>query len=890
MSPEKNLRQEPIEVVGELTSSFSSLSNISPSVSSSSRGGVTSSVASTTPPIVSGGQNLLCQPKLNRVSRLSNQQRINNWLAFIELDEEQPPKLISQRLSCQNLTPIECVNKQKVLTEWLQSVEQPAPAELQELPSTPQVTSAPIKAAVDFVPPADVAIPLTAIPIMRTLSNSNANIPRLNLNRSDSSEKKQVAAPLSAAEKRLQERRLRREQKSSKASSLPSEIIPNVFDDDDDSFFQELLGAMAKNNSQAPSSLPLDKEMSVDSQLEFERDDAQLPSSRNSFDLDASQPNGGNSLKASEADFNLESSADSLTGSKLNFSRVDLRASCLSFNLAASRANSTPSLKTNKSWASMDRRKRQRLNSSQQSNAMLEMLSLPSQELPSQSVLSFPPSSSVADGNDSQFISESVFRVPHVPPKRLSSTRNSLLSADDDEEMPSSSLWNCASSQASDLTLQFNASSSTAHQIGPATIASSCQQSPPLLDMDVEPSEQSQESLFQLEKRNDANWLPDPRSHPIDPLPRDRMFVKDNAQRCNVDVDLKFMPPSVQKLYTLICGKFSDYAFVYALSSQLSQDCVPMECYVYLKMALLISLVSIELDELRPPISLCVICNDSCATNRLLNSIGQLAPRFIGPHEGGQQPTFNALPARYNWVQASPLMMAQQGVYYAGDWNRLTRDQTEELEKAIENNTLPVPQLQSELPLEAAIWTYWQPENAVNQTTAFAKLGPIFGLPIYVDEPTNSSMWNFVLHAHTRDAQKKPEGINICIEDMRTLLELIQQRQVVFTEPAEQLLKRYFVISRIRQSTAFSSKTYVVLKQFAESLAKLAMRLDVIESDVIVAIFHCEHFVRSIFGAGECPPPAVASFNVISRVDAYMNVFSRWLFQYIEHFEQKLNQ
>lgn len=87
---------------------------------------------------------------------------------------------------------------------------------------------------------------------------------------------------------------------------------------------------------------------------------------------------------------------------------------------------------------------------------------------------------------------------------------------------------------------------------------------------------------------------------------------------------------------------------------------------------------------------------------------------------------------------------------------------------------------------------------------------------------------------------------------------------------------------------AFSSKTYVVLKQFAESLAKLAMRLDVMEQDVVGAIFHCEHFVRQIFGAGDFPPPAVCTLNVIAKVDPYMNGFTRWLYEYLDRYEEKV--
>ncbi|XP_030566167.1 uncharacterized protein LOC115766395 isoform X1 [Drosophila novamexicana] len=550
-----------------------------------------------------------------------------------------------------------------------------------------------------------------------------------------------------------------------------------------------------------------------------------------------------------------------------------------------------------------ERRRRQRFHRTLKPHALFELVSLPSDGLPqsqstdnsqgSQATFNISPSYTDSSGaptaavaartvaaataarqlplqNNNNNASQSVFRLASLPSTGIGTGNSSLSTIFGPSDSPTQT----------DAAVDFL-------------------RSPPLLNMDP-PTQETEALLFldveELENLSEVSDVdqesPNMPHRRNKAFPRHIIFVsRDSPQRRNFDVDLNFMPKSIKKLYRLICSKYSDYAFVYALSAQLSQECVPMECYVYLKMALLSSLVSIELDDLRAPISLCVICADSCVANRLLHNVGQLAPRFIGPHEGGQQPTQTALPSRYNWVVASPLLLAQQGVYFAGDWNRLSRDQTEELEKCIENGSVPVPQLQSAQPLETAIWTYWQPENAANQTTAFAKLCPIFGLPVYMDQQVNETMWDFVLRQYRRDEREDAtqDAFNIPLDDTRTLLELLQHRQVAFTDEAQQLLQKYYVVSRIEQPTAFSSKTYIVLKQFAESIAKLAMRLDVLEADVTVVIFHCEHFVRSIFGAGSYPPPAVASFNVISRIDPYMNEFARWLYQYLDRYEDNLD-
>lgn len=398
-----------------------------------------------------------------------------------------------------------------------------------------------------------------------------------------------------------------------------------------------------------------------------------------------------------------------------------------------------------------ERRRRQRFHRTLKPNALFELVSLPSEGLSqlqseAQIELQLQPqltgssrapratyvlSSSYSSSEQASGAPATATgsRVQPVAPMQNSCNKDNQ-SVFRLSSLPSTGIGTaCSSSSRRPSSGSTNAISSSSVTIvdDPNDASDNMLHSRPLLDMD--PASQQTEAFLFLEPTNidlSAKRAADKATAERNRGPRHVIFVTcDSPQRRNIEVDLKFMPPSIKKLYSLVCAKYSDYAFVYALSAQLSQEFVPMECYVYLKMALLSSLASLELDEMRAPISLCVICNDSYMANLLLHQVGQMAPRFIGPHEGCQEPVqHSALSSRHKWVMASPLLLAQQGVYYAGDWNRLTRAQSEELEKCIENGSVPVPQLQSEQPLEAAIWTYWQPENAANQTTAFAKLCP----------------------------------------------------------------------------------------------------------------------------------------------------------------------
>lgn len=334
--------------------------------------------------------------------------------------------------------------------------------------------------------------------------------------------------------------------------------------------------------------------------------------------------------------------------------------------------------------------------------------------------------------------SQSVFRMASLPSTGVGTTDNSTCHTD----TGTTSLNPLPSSISGPSNLSHTLSSAVGdyHE---SSINQDLLYSRPLLDMEREDAQgenqdQGQGCGWQLEPNFESQIEPQPLSgfgsdhQPIDVDAVPRTKIRNKVFRAPSEVtdypkpDFNCVPSSIKKLHRLITLQNSDYSFLYALSAQLGQECVPMDCYVYLKMVLLASIVSIEPDELRPPISLCVIATDSLMAHRLMNSVGQLAPRFVGPHEYGLQPTIvgGALSLRYNWVVASPLLLAQQGVYYAGDWTRLSKEHSEQMEKCVENGAVPVPQLQSDQALEAAIWTHWQPENSSNQTLAFAKLCP----------------------------------------------------------------------------------------------------------------------------------------------------------------------
>lgn len=69
------------------------------------------------------------------------------------------------------------------------------------------------------------------------------------------------------------------------------------------------------------------------------------------------------------------------------------------------------------------------------------------------------------------------------------------------------------------------------------------------------------------------------------------------APNDNAATDASSIPKSVKQLYDVVKAKYTDFAFIYALSAQLCQDRIPMDCFVTLKMGLLLSLASIGVNK-----------------------------------------------------------------------------------------------------------------------------------------------------------------------------------------------------------------------------------------------------------------------------------------------------
>uniref|UniRef100_A0A1A9W273 MCM domain-containing protein n=1 Tax=Glossina brevipalpis TaxID=37001 RepID=A0A1A9W273_9MUSC len=392
-------------------------------------------------------------------------------------------------------------------------------------------------------------------------------------------------------------------------------------------------------------------------------------------------------------------------------------------------------------------------------------------------------------------------------------------------------------------------------------------------------------SDFDREIEEMLEFVPSQQLHPEEGEEVDLNVTAALNDENNAIGDASSIPKSVKQLYDVVKAKYTDFAFIYALSAQLCQDRIPMDCFVTLKMGLLLSLASIGPNADIPPIPLIVIGNDSYTINYLMKTIGQLATRFVGPIDDWKPANSNGFRG-HKWIEANPLLLADGGVCYVGDWSRIKSANAERLFKTLENGRVTVDKFTLNYPLQTAIWAHWRSfKYNSNDQQMFNKFVKIFGLPVYAAEDNHEALVNYTLEqASIQVFESTIDHLSINTEDMRSFLVVISERTVDWTADATKLLQNYFVACRAARQDCLTKQAFVLLKQFAESLAKLSMRHDVEVIDAVGAIIMCEHFIEHVYGVNENPPPHFGAINVIDIVDKYVEQFQHWLDLFLKRY------
>lgn len=169
-----------------------------------------------------------------------------------------------------------------------------------------------------------------------------------------------------------------------------------------------------------------------------------------------------------------------------------------------------------------------------------------------------------------------------------------------------------------------------------------------------------------------------------------------------VDDDDSPIPLSILELRrTLKMEKHSDWTFVSTLAMQLCTDSFPIGAYSNLKLALLLSIASINGGSI--PIPIVAIGRESSHANVIMNSVGRFADRFVTSLSSFDGSSVSAS----GTIEAGPLLMAKDGVFFVGDWSGLQPKTVAKLLRQIETGQVVTERVQQADPLQCAIWTYW---------------------------------------------------------------------------------------------------------------------------------------------------------------------------------------
>ena len=173
------------------------------------------------------------------------------------------------------------------------------------------------------------------------------------------------------------------------------------------------------------------------------------------------------------------------------------------------------------------------------------------------------------------------------------------------------------------------------------------------------------------------------------------------SQITQIEVDEVPIPESISILHKTVRQHHSDWAYLSVLSGQLCGDFFPMNAYKNLKLSLLLSLASINVNS--TPVPIVAIGKETSHANLLMTKIGQLADRFLTSlinFEGSTVETCGT-------IHAGPLLLARGGVIYIGDWSRLPAKTVMKLLREVETGQVMTEKVQQSAPLECAVWTFW---------------------------------------------------------------------------------------------------------------------------------------------------------------------------------------
>ncbi|XP_075210526.1 meiotic 218 [Lycorma delicatula] len=382
-------------------------------------------------------------------------------------------------------------------------------------------------------------------------------------------------------------------------------------------------------------------------------------------------------------------------------------------------------------------------------------------------------------------------------------------------------------------------------------------------------------------------------------------LIPDAQARLQLGISFKPIPLSIQKLINFLSvnGPQSPWALTTALSSQLAPFYAPFSCFLHLKAGILLSLVSQGSNS--KPVHL--LCLGTDGKSLLSHCSTKLSRRVItgGMFNISSDKSFLNIESDTIWLEAGPLLMADGGICYISDWSKFEQSHssiTLQIKKALENGEVQLemqgaqkfgPSLNYSpcYPLSCSVWTEYNYKPIIRNKSKQSLLSVIelFGMPFISTCESQAEIEEFVKHTLMNATSTGVNRINHLLHDsvpevdLKMYLEIVSSYPVTISQKASNLLKKYFVALRRSRPGCLPLSTIKIMAALSEAHARIAMRQEVTEEDVIYIIYLYEQSFNNIYGPSfmqnlQLNKPTLSSESTIpEQVDINIRKLSVWL-------------
>ncbi|KAM8967398.1 minichromosome maintenance domain-containing protein 2 [Pelodytes ibericus] len=316
----------------------------------------------------------------------------------------------------------------------------------------------------------------------------------------------------------------------------------------------------------------------------------------------------------------------------------------------------------------------------------------------------------------------------------------------------------------------------------------------------------------------------------------------------------------------------SPWIFTGILANVFASQVVPAGTYNTLKLCILLSLVqtSSEDRDTRNFLDLLVLASDTLIIERLMSYSLCLVPR--GVCHFSTNDIFATISKDDHGkgsasVHACSALIAKGGVCFIGDMSLHKKDKLDHLQSVLEsrNTTIFIPgkkygediDHQMCIPVQCNFWSYVdsyskkhsQKENTLIGQVDLSMLPPnladAFGMLLYINDSSQSHPVIPLVH-HTLKGAVKPASSHVpgsqhfTTQDYEKLIAYARNLQLNISSRAERLLHGYYLANRRVRTDIHGSKISTSalrhLSSMSEAHAKLSLKMEVTEEDVLIAI------------------------------------------------------